>query len=62
VLVLAANSRGTTWGVIQGGYGPDTALRTRSRAGYEVLYREFDGGHRVPAAIVDEAFRWWLPG
>jgi predicted esterase len=32
------------------------------RAGYEVLYREFDGGHRVPAAIVDEAFHWWLAG
>jgi phospholipase/carboxylesterase len=31
-------------------------------AGYEVLYREFDGGHRVPAAAIDEAFRWWLGG
>jgi len=147
VLVLAPDSRGTTWDVIQSGYGPDIAfldaalervfaawavqsdriaiggfsdgascalslglangdlfadilafspgfaaptnhqgrprifishgtadtvlpidrcgraLRTRlARAGYEVLYREFDGGHRVPAAIVDEAFRWWLAG
>ena len=147
VLVLAPDSRGTTWDIIQGGYGPDIAfvdaalervfaalavqpdriavggfsdgasyalslglangglfadilafspgfaapaayqgqprifishgtadtvlpidrcgrtLRTRLvRAGYEVLYREFDGGHRVPAAIVDEAFHWWLAG
>lgn len=29
-------------------------------AGYEVEYREFDGGHTVPPAISDEALRWWL--
>ena len=32
------------------------------RAGYEVVYREFDGPHTVPPAIVDEAFRWFLDG
>jgi phospholipase/carboxylesterase len=27
-------------------------------AGYDVLYREFDGGHTVPRAIAREAFAW----
>jgi phospholipase/carboxylesterase len=29
------------------------------RAGYNVLYREFDGGHAVPNAIAQAAFRWF---
>lgn len=28
------------------------------RAGYQVEYREFDGGHTVPPEIIDEAVRW----
>lgn len=28
-------------------------------AGYEVNYREFDGGHTVPPPVADEAVRWW---
>jgi phospholipase/carboxylesterase len=36
-------------------------LRPRlERAGYEVLYREFDGEHVVPPAIMADAFGWWL--
>ena len=31
-------------------------------AGYDVRYREFDGGHTVPPPVADEAFRWWLTG
>jgi phospholipase/carboxylesterase len=31
-------------------------------AGYDVTFREFDGGHTVPPAIADEGFRWWLTG
>ena len=31
-------------------------------AGYEVNFREFDGGHNVPPPISDEAVRWWLDG
>jgi phospholipase/carboxylesterase len=31
-------------------------------AGYEVNFREFDGGHNVPPPISDEAIRWWLDG
>lgn len=29
-------------------------------AGYDVFFREFDGGHTVPPPVADEAFRWWL--
>jgi phospholipase/carboxylesterase len=28
------------------------------RAGYEVLYREFDGPHRVPPEIAREGVEW----
>jgi len=28
--------------------------------GYDVTYREFDGGHTVPPVIADEALRWWV--
>ncbi|MBV9790701.1 MAG: phospholipase, partial [Chloroflexi bacterium] len=30
------------------------------RAGYNVLYREFDGPHTVPPAIAREAVDWYL--
>jgi predicted esterase len=29
-------------------------------SGYDVVFREFDGGHGVPPQIADEAMRWWL--
>jgi phospholipase/carboxylesterase len=29
-------------------------------AGFEVLYREFDGGHSVPADVAREAMDWFL--
>lgn len=32
------------------------------RAGYEVQYREFEGGHRVPPAIASEAATWLVAG
>jgi phospholipase/carboxylesterase len=32
------------------------------RAGHEVNFREFDGGHNVPPPVSDEAVRWWLDG
>jgi phospholipase/carboxylesterase len=31
-------------------------------AGYEVYFREFEGGHTVPPPISDAAVRWWLDG
>jgi len=34
-----------------------------SEAGYEVMFREFDGGHTVPPPVADEGVRWWVgPG
>lgn len=36
-------------------------IRTQvESAGYELLYREFDGGHTVPARIAREAVEWFL--
>jgi len=29
------------------------------RAGYDVIYREFDGGHTVPPEIAQEAVGWF---
>jgi phospholipase/carboxylesterase len=29
-------------------------------AGYDVRFREFDGGHTVPPAVSDEGVGWWL--
>jgi phospholipase/carboxylesterase len=29
--------------------------------GYDVTYREYEGGHGVPVPIVREAFEWFLP-
>ena len=34
--------------------------RELARAGYDVRYEEFDGGHVVPPHLVDAGFRWWL--
>jgi phospholipase/carboxylesterase len=31
-------------------------------AGYDVAYEEFPGGHTVPPAVANKAFRWWLEG
>ena len=30
--------------------------------GYDVTFRQFDGGHWMPAALVPEAFRWLVTG
>jgi phospholipase/carboxylesterase len=32
------------------------------RAGYDVVYREFEGGHRTPQPIATEAVEWFLRG
>ncbi|GAA2446333.1 alpha/beta hydrolase [Streptomyces macrosporus] len=32
------------------------------RAGYDVTYREFDGGHEVPPELATRALRWWVHG
>lgn len=28
-------------------------------SGYDLIYREFDGGHTIPASVADEALRWF---
>jgi phospholipase/carboxylesterase len=30
------------------------------RAGYDVTYREFEGGHAAPRAMAEAALAWWL--
>ena len=35
------------------------ALRT---AGYEVAFREFEGGHTVPPSVADDGVGWWVKG
>ena len=35
-------------------------LRDARREGYDVRYREFDGGHTVPGELAEEAVRWFL--
>ena len=35
--------------------------RMLERAGYDLLYREFDGPHTVPPEIVREALAWFAP-
>lgn len=35
-------------------------VRTLDRAGYDLLYQEFEGPHRVPPEIAAEAMRWFL--
>ena len=45
------------------GYRPDRPaplLVQLQGAGFEVLYREFDGGHAVPPDIAREAVGWLL--
>jgi predicted esterase len=29
-------------------------------AGYDVTFREFEGGHTVPPEVADEGFAWWV--
>ena len=37
-------------------------LPTLRRAGYDVTYREFDGGHAVPPEVAREAADWFAAG
>jgi phospholipase/carboxylesterase len=32
------------------------------QAGFDVTFREFDGGHTVPPPIADEGLSWWING
>lgn len=39
-----------------------TIVPALRRDGYDVTYREFDGGHEVPETILDAALAWMLGG
>ena len=37
---------------------PDALARHLRRLGYEVTFREFDGGHEMPADVARDGMRW----
>ena len=55
-------SHGTQDRVLRIGSTSRTIVPRLRRAGYEVRYVEFDGGHEVPTSIVRAALTWWLGG
>ena len=40
----------------------DTIVPAFRKAGYDVVYNEFKGGHEVPAAVSEAALDWFLSG
>jgi predicted esterase len=51
-------SHGTRDAVLNINIGGRAIVRQLTDEGYDVTYREFDGGHEVPDAIAGEAFAW----
>jgi predicted esterase len=51
-------SHGTRDTVLNIDVGSRAIVRQLTDEGYDVTYREFDGGHEVPDAIAREAFAW----
>ncbi len=51
-------SHGTSDAVLNINIGGRAIVRQLTDEGYDVTYREFDGGHEVPAAVAREAFAW----
>ena len=51
-------SHGTRDTVLNINVGSRAIVRQLTEEGYDVTYREFDGGHEVPDAIAREAFAW----
>jgi phospholipase/carboxylesterase len=51
-------SHGTNDTVLNINLGGRGIARQLTGEGYDVTYREFDGGHEVPDAIASEAFAW----
>ena len=52
---VSHGTRDTVLNINVGGRG---IVRQLTDEGYDVTYREFDGGHEVPDAIAREAFAW----
>ena len=53
-------SHGTRDGVLPIGRCSRRIVPELERGGYDVLYREFDGGHKIPPEIVLEAVGWFM--
>ncbi|HEV2755175.1 MAG TPA: phospholipase [Actinomycetota bacterium] len=55
-------SHGTTDPILPIGSTSRRYVPQLKRAGYDVVYREFEGGHRTPQPIAKEAVEWFLEG
>lgn len=55
-------SHGTQDNIIPIALSRDTFVPSLRDSGYEVTYREFEGGHQVPAEISESALDWFLDG
>jgi predicted esterase len=53
-------AHGTQDAVLPVGVTRDRIVPGMRRAGYDVTYEEFEGGHTVPAAISEAALDWFL--
>lgn len=53
-------SHGAADGVLPVRISRDDIVPTFTKAGYDVTYEEFDGGHEVPAAISESALDWFF--
>lgn len=55
-------SHGTADPVLPIGSSSRRYVPQLKRAGYDVVYREFEGGHQTPQPIAQEAVEWFLEG
>jgi predicted esterase len=53
-------SHGTNDAVIPISYSRDGIVPQLRDEGYDVTFRQFDGGHQIPADVANEAFTWLL--
>lgn len=53
-------SHGTDDGILPVTLSRDSIVPEFRASGYEVVYREFSGGHEVPPAIAEEGLNWFL--
>lgn len=55
-------SHGTRDTILPVALSRDVIVPSLRQAGYDVTYAEFDGGHSVPAGVVEESLSWFLAG
>ena len=53
-------AHGTSDPVLSFAYTRDHIVPTFERAGYDVRFVEFDGGHTVTRAVAEEAMQWFV--